>query len=293
MTVEIVRTPSAMRAWSRTRRQGGARVGFVPTMGYLHAGHQSLMRFGRERCEALVASIFVNPAQFGPTEDLARYPRDLERDMTLLEAVKVDCLYLPDAADIYPPGYRTWVDVEGLGDNLCGAFRPGHFRGVCTVVAKLLNTVEPDEAWFGEKDAQQLRVIRRMARDLDLPTKITGCPTVRESDGLAMSSRNVYLSADERSQAPALHHALLLARDRMAQGDCDAVAVLGAMRALIAEEAPAASIEYAQAVDDDTLVDVTRLEGRVLLALAVRFGSTRLIDNITLEAAPRAEEASA
>ena len=289
--MEIIRTPGEMRTWSQQARARDQRIGFVPTMGYLHDGHVSLLRHGRPRCGALVASIFVNPTQFGPQEDFASYPRDVARDTAMLVEAGTDCLYLPEIVDVYPPGFRTYVEVEGLSDTLCGRFRPGHFRGVCTVVAKLFNVVTPDEAWFGEKDAQQLRIIRKMVDDLDMPVMVTGCPTRREPDGLAMSSRNVYLGPAERAQAPALHHALQEARRLAASGETDAGRLLNRMHAIMAEQAPLAAVEYLQAVDDTSLTPVTRLEGRVLIALAARFGRTRLIDNIVLEApTPREAE---
>lgn len=284
--MDVIRNPGEMRAWRQRARSAGKRVGFVPTMGYLHDGHVSLLRHGRPHCDALVASIFVNPTQFGPNEDFATYPRDVARDTAMLLDAGTDCLYLPEVGDVYPPGYRTSIEVEGLSNALCGRSRPGHFRGVCTVVAKLFHVVAPDEAWFGEKDAQQLRIIRKMVEDLDMPVMVTGCPTRREPDGLAMSSRNVYLAADERAQAPSLHRALQQAQRMAATGETDATAVLARMRAIVAGEAPLCAIDYIEAVDDATLDPVTRLSGRVLVALAVRFGRTRLIDNIVLEMGP-------
>lgn len=267
-----------MHNWVYLVKKGGRKVGFVPTMGYLHKGHLELMRYARERCDCLIASIFVNPTQFGPGEDYNSYPRDLGRDMELAGWAKVDCLFLPDADAIYPPGYRTFVEVEELSKPLCGAFRPGHFRGVATVVNKLLNIVTPDEAFFGEKDAQQLVIIRKMVEDLNLPVRVTGFPTVREADGLAMSSRNVYLSPEEREQAVVLYGSLLRARSMVDQGETESTRVLAAMHEVLAG-APAGHVEYVQIVDADTLQDVARIRGRVLIALAMRIGKARLIDN--------------
>src|SRR5215475_8949644 len=225
MKLDVITEPARMRERSRAARHGGLKVGLVPTMGYLHEGHLSLMRRARRECGLTVASIFVNPAQFGPGEDFERYPRDLDHDRAMLERAEVDVLFHPDAATMYPRAagglgaHHTWVEVEGLSDTLCGTARPGHFRGVATVVAKLLNIVEPDSAYFGQKDAQQAIIIRTMVRDLDMSARIEVCPTVREPDGLAMSSRNKYLSPAERQAAPVIHRALSLAAQAVAAGE--------------------------------------------------------------------------
>ncbi len=257
-------------------------VGFVPTMGYLHEGHLSLARRAREECRSVVASIFVNPTQFGPNEDLSKYPRDLKRDLTLLESVGVDLVWTPDNETMYPPGYATWVEVEGLTRPLEGAARPGHFRGVTTVVAKLFNAVQPQKAYFGQKDAQQAAVIRRMTRDLNFPIEIVVCPTVREADGLAMSSRNSYLSAEERQAATILFRALTAAKDAYERGERDAETLRKIMVETLASE-PRAQTHYVSAADYDTLEELQTVTGKTLLSMAVFIGKTRLIDNFVLE----------
>jgi pantoate--beta-alanine ligase len=281
--MDVIHTVEDMRAWACQQTMSGRRVGFVPTMGYLHEGHLALLRFARARCDALVLSIFVNPTQFGPSEDFEAYPRDEPGDLALARSSGVDVAFLPAVDQIYPPGYRTFIEVESLQDGLCGRSRPGHFRGVCTVVARLFRIVSPHEAFFGEKDAQQLRIIRRMVVDLEIPVAVVGHPTVREPDGLAMSSRNVYLGSQERAQAPALYRSLRAARERVEHGEGDVGAILAEVKAAIEREAPLARLEYVEAVEDETLRPVGRLEGRVLLAVAARFGRARLIDNIVLE----------
>ncbi len=264
------------------RTSATTKVGFVPTMGYLHKGHLELMKFGRSHCDVLVASIFVNPTQFGPGEDYNTYPRDLARDQELAEWAHVDYLFLPDAASMYPSGFRTFVEVDGMSKVLCGAVRPGHFRGVATVVTKFLNIIQPDEVYLGEKDAQQLLILRKMVADLNLPVKVVGFPTVRENDGLAMSSRNVYLSDDERHDATVLYRALEQARAMIKGGEHESSRIIEAMRAMIAEVA-SVQIDYIAIVDADTLQDLSRVVGHVLIALAARVGKARLIDNIMLE----------
>jgi pantoate--beta-alanine ligase len=281
--MELTETIQGVRNAVRAARRGGARVGFVPTMGYLHEGHLALMREARRACGLVVVSIFVNPTQFGPTEDIDRYPRDLERDLRLCATVPVDLVFHPAVAEIYSPGSRTRVSVSGLTETLCGASRPGHFDGVATVVAKLFQIVQPDVAYFGQKDAQQVAVIRRMAADLNFDLDVLAVPTVREPDGLAMSSRNVYLTAEERQAAPVLSRSLRMARDRVAAGERDLVALRESMAAMVASE-PLAAIDYVSIVDYDTLQPVERLTGKALAAVAVRFGKTRLIDNWVLEA---------
>ncbi|MCX7617810.1 MAG: pantoate--beta-alanine ligase [Tepidiforma sp.] len=275
----ILTSPAAMQRW---RRAHPGDLGFVPTMGYLHDGHLALVRRSRAENPLTVVSIFVNPTQFGPGEDFERYPRDEVRDLALLREAGVDAVYLPSAAEMYPPGYQTYVTVERVTQRLEGAARPGHFRGVATVVLKLFNAVSPTRAYFGRKDAQQLRVIRRMVRDLDLPVEIVPCEIVREPDGLAMSSRNVYLSPAQRAAAPVVKRALDAAAAAWAAGERDAEALRRIVRGVIAAE-PLAALEYVSLADDETLDE---LEGRVerpaLLSLVVRFGSTRLLDNLEL-----------
>jgi pantoate--beta-alanine ligase len=277
----IVRTVAGMKALVRRWRREGKRIGFVPTMGYLHEGHLSLVRESTDRADVAVVSIFVNPAQFGPNEDFKKYPRDLEKDAAFLTAAGVDVLFYPEAAEIYPPGYRTYVEVEGLQDRLCGRSRPGHFRGVATVVLKLFDIVAPDLAFFGAKDAQQVLIIRRMAADLDLDVEIVTCPIVREPDGLALSSRNAYLGPDERKAALVLSRSLRAAEKAVADGERDAGRLVAGIRAVIAAE-PLARIDYVEAVDPETLEPVAGIRGDVLVALAVFIGPTRLIDNVRL-----------
>ncbi len=257
-------------------------VGFVPTMGYLHEGHISLARRARAECRSVVVSIFVNPTQFGPSEDLAKYPRDLERDLRLLEPVGVDLVWTPTPEAMYPPGFQTWVEVEGLTRPLEGAARPGHFRGVTTVVAKLFNAVQPQVAYFGQKDAQQAAVIRRMTRDLDFPVEVVVCPTVREADGLAMSSRNAYLSAEERRAATVLFRALSAAKEAFEQGERDADRLRQIMTETVNAE-PLAKLQYVSCADYDTLEELENVSGKSLLSMAVFIGKTRLIDNFVLE----------
>ena len=276
--MRLIRTIAEFRTW---RASIDGSLGLVPTMGYLHEGHLSLVRAARRDSAQVVASIFVNPAQFGPNEDLARYPRDEARDLALLEAERVDAVFAPDEAEIYPSGYATYVAVECLTDRLEGASRPTHFRGVTTVVLKLLNIIQPDRAYFGQKDAQQIAVIRRMVRDLDLPVDIVGLPIVREDDGLAMSSRNVYLSAEQREAALVLSRALRLVSEQYAAGERNAEVLRDAMRVLIATE-PLAQVDYISIADAETLDEIERVGGPALASLAVRFGATRLIDNTTL-----------
>jgi pantoate--beta-alanine ligase len=271
--------PGKLRQTCDDVRRAGRRVGLVPTMGYLHEGHLSLVRRARELADFVVVTIFVNPTQFGPNEDLARYPRDLAADRARCLAAGVACVFAPDNEAVYPPGYQTYVEVEGVSQGLCGARRPGHFRGVATVVTKLFNMVGPCVAVFGEKDYQQLLVIRRMAADLNLPVEIVGAPIVREPDGLAMSSRNAYLDPDQRRQATCLHRALQAVRERAAAAPLEADEALGIARAIIEAE-PAARIDYVELRHAETLAPLPRVETRrTLLALAVFVGQTRLIDN--------------
>lgn len=279
--METLTTSAAMRERSRSVRAEGRRVGLVPTMGALHRGHLSLVARARSDCDTVVLSIYVNPLQFGPNEDFRAYPRDLEGDAGLARSAGVDFLFVPDEAEIHVPRHRTRVEVEGMQDVLCGRSRPGHFRGVTTVVAKLLAIVRPAAAYFGEKDAQQLRIIQKMARDLHEEAEIIGCPTVREEDGLAISSRNAYLTPAERRAAPVLYRALVGAARRAREGEKDARSLTEAVRAAIASE-PLARIDYVEAVDGETLEPVAAIQGGVLLAVAAWFGRARLIDNVQL-----------
>ncbi len=250
-------------------------------MGALHAGHRSLVERARRECDRVGVSIFVNPSQFGPGEDLAAYPRTLDRDLEILAQAGVDLVWTPDPGDVYPPGFQTWVSVEEVTRPLEGGCRPGHFRGVATVVAKLLNAFTPDRAYFGQKDAQQVVVIERMVKDLDFPVEVVVCPTVREPDGLAMSSRNAYLSADQRQAATVLYRALAAARSLYESGVRDAEVLRSVMRSVVAAE-PLARADYVSAADPITLAELARVHDRVLLSLAVRIGTTRLIDNLPL-----------
>jgi pantoate--beta-alanine ligase len=265
-----------MRAWSRAARQAGKRVGFVPTMGALHAGHAALIDRARKECDAVVVSIYVNPTQFAPGEDFAKYPRTLEADTELCRTHGAEVIFAPK--NLYAKDARARVDVGEFQDVLCGISRPTHFSGVATVVTKLFNIVEPDKAFFGRKDAQQLLVIQTLVRDLDIPVEIVGCETVRESDGLALSSRNRYLSPKERQLALAVPRALDLARKRIAEGERDAMRLLGDMANVLVER-EGVEIDYCALVDAHTLEDLSVLKGDVLAAIAVKVGSTRLIDN--------------
>ena len=257
-------------------------VGFVPTMGCLHEGHLSLARRAREECASVIVSIFVNPTQFSPSEDLSKYPRDLERDLHLLEPLGVDLVWTPTPEVMYPPGFQTWVSVDELTRPLEGALRPGHFRGVTTVVAKLFNAVQPQKAYFGQKDAQQAAVIRQMTRDLDFPIEIVVCPTVREADGLAMSSRNTYLNPEERKAAVVLYRALSAAKEAYGNGERNAKALRQIMRQVLQAES-LAQMQYVSCADYDKLEELETITGKTLLSLAVFFKRKRLIDNLLLE----------
>jgi pantoate--beta-alanine ligase len=271
-----------MKESARQARAEGRIVGFVPTMGALHAGHTALVRRAKQDCAPVIASIFVNPKQFGPNEDFAKYPRSIESDSEKFSAGGVDALFLPDAAEIYPSGFRTYVTIEGLSDRLEGRSRPGHFRGVATVVMKLLEIVQPHYAYFGRKDAQQVRIISQMARDLNLDTEIVVCPIVREPDGLALSSRNAYLNGEERRAATVLHRALEAARAELIAGVRDSLRLQGVMRRVLEAE-PLADVDYAEIVDADAFEPVTRIARPCYALLAVFIGKTRLIDNLYLE----------
>ncbi len=272
-----------LRACLAPFRQAGKRIGFVPTMGALHEGHRSLMRVARRECEVLVASVFVNPTQFGPGEDFEQYPRPIDADLAACRDEGVDVVFIPSVAEMYPPGEVTRVSVARLTEGLCGRHRPGHFDGVTTVVAKLFNIVQPDRAYFGQKDAQQAVVIRRMVRDLTWPLEIVVCPTVREADGLAMSSRNAYLSPGERRQATSLHAALLWGKEQIQAGERRVMKLTAGMRGRV-EAAGPCWIDYIELVDAETLEPLSTAAGACLLALAVRIGSTRLIDNMPVDA---------
>ena len=278
--MRVVRTIADLRALLRPLRQEGKRIGFVPTMGFLHEGHDSLIRQSAARCDSTVVSIFVNPTQFGPGEDLANYPRDLERDQNLCLEAGATVLFLPEVAEIYPTGFQTHVEPGRLADTLCGRFRPGHFRGVTTVVAKLFSIVQPDVAVFGAKDYQQAAIVKRMVRDLNFPVKVLVAPTYRERDGLAMSSRNQYLSPAERQQATVLSGAIQLARRmvRSASRGCPATRLQKALTALISQH-PAARVDYISVFDPVTLKPVAKAQRGSHLAMAVLIGRTRLIDN--------------
>jgi pantoate--beta-alanine ligase len=260
--------------------QGGT-LGLVPTMGALHAGHLSLVRRARSENESVAVSIFVNPAQFGPAEDFTAYPRTLESDLALLAPLGVDVVWAPSPGDVYPPGFQTWITVDDVGAPLEGASRPGHFRGVATVVAKLFHVFEPDRAYFGQKDAQQAAVIRRIVRDLSFPVDIVVCPTVREKDGLALSSRNVTLGPEERRAAPVIHRALEAARAAFESGERDARRLRAILSETLSAE-PLARPDYCSVADTMTLAELEHVEGAALVSLAVRVGKTRLIDNVVL-----------
>ena len=279
--MKICSTIAQARAVCLDARAGRRRLGLVPTMGALHEGHLSLVRAAKAQCDAVAVSIFVNPTQFGPTEDLSKYPRQFERDCQLLEKEGVEILFAPPVEEIYPDGGVTWVLVESLSEKLDGRSRPGHFRGVTTVVAKLFHIIEPEAAFFGQKDAAQLAVIRRMVRDLDFPVEIVACPIVREPDGLAMSSRNAYLTRDERSRALVLQRSLQKARQLFDDGERSAAKLISVAKEVFASE-PQVVLDYFEIVDPDTLDPVERISRRTLVAVAARIGSTRLIDNVVL-----------
>lgn len=288
--MKVVKSTTTVRELLDEVRRSGRSIAFVPTLGALHRGHASLIDAARSAGDAVVVSIFVNPAQFGPKEDFSRYPRDEAGDLALCKRLDVELAFLPSSGDLYPPAHATSVRVQGLTDHLCGPHRPGHFAGVALIVAKLFNIVQPQRAYFGEKDAQQLAIIRRMTADLDFPVKIIACPTIRESDGLALSSRNRYLSEKERCRATALYTGLCAAQDLARAGERSALRLVDAVRTLVTAAQPT-RIDYISLVDTESLQPISRLETTALMALAVWFGDTRLIDNVTLTAAhdPRAE----
>lgn len=279
--MQIVRDIKKMQRIASELRQRDKAIGFVPTMGALHDGHLSLMRQARRENDCVVVSIFVNPTQFAPHEDFKKYPRNFKRDILLSKKEGADIIFCPDASLMFPLDYKTYVDVEGLSDFLCGKFRPGHFRGVATVVTKLFNIVQPENAYFGQKDAQQATIIKKMVYDLNIPARIKVLPTVREADGLAMSSRNSYLSPAERAQALVLSQALSLAKNLIKKGDRNSLSVIRKLRRLIKGK-KMVRVQYISIVDPKTLEPVKKIEDKVLITLAVYFGKTRLIDNIVV-----------
>lgn len=279
--MKVYRSIGPLRKEINALKNKGRTIAFVPTMGYLHEGHLSLVRRARKDSDCVVVSIFVNPVQFGPNEDFKEYPRDLKKDLALCRRSGVDMVFVPGARSMYPERFSAYVNVEGLTEGLCGAKRQGHFRGVTTVVTKLFNIVSPDIAYFGQKDAQQAIVIKRMVKDLDMPVKIRVMPIVREKDGLAMSSRNTYLDRDSRKQAVSLYKSLRMARELYKKGERDSKKIISRMRNLILAQKDA-EIDYIVIVDPETLMDVKKISGKTLVALAVRIGKTRLIDNVIL-----------
>ena len=281
--MEMAKTIKSVRALVQAARGQGKKIGLVPTMGALHIGHVSLIEAAARQTDFVVVSIFVNPTQFGPGEDLQEYPRPFEQDLRICREQGVDVVFAPTPAEMYPGENFTWVTVEKLTESLCGQFRPGHFRGVATVCAKLFNIVQPDVAFFGQKDAQQAVVIRRMVADLDMPLAIVVCPTVREPDGLAMSSRNQYLSPSQRKDAAYIYKSLQKSRQMIEAGEKDTAKITAEMRKIL-NQVPSMKIEYVSIVDAQTLQSVDRIAGEVLAAVAVKIGSPRLIDNILVDA---------
>ena len=277
--MRVVKTIKHLRQILNEARRKGQKIGFVPTMGYFHEGHLSLMRRAKKECDSCVVSIYVNPKQFAPQEDLSRYPRDIKRDAAMAKKENVDILFIPSDNVVYPNRYLTYIDVERISNTLCGKVRPGHFKAVATVVAKLLNMVQPDVMYLGQKDAQQVAVLSKMIADLNFPVSIRVVPTVREKDGLAMSSRNVFLTARERSQAPVLYRALKGVVMRIEAGERKASRVTGIIHQMIAQRSNG-KIQYVACVDAGTLEPLKILKGKVLIALSVFFGKTRLIDNV-------------
>lgn len=279
--MQVLTTVREMQEYSDRVKSQGKAIGLVPTMGFLHEGHLSLVRKAKSVTDIVVVSIFVNPTQFGPGEDFHKYPRAMERDIDVCLKEGVDVIFAPTTEEMYPSPYLTYVNVEGITDRLCGRSRPGHFRGVATVVTKLFNIVAPDKAFFGWKDAQQLIVIKQMVKDLNMRVKVVGLPTVRETDGLAMSSRNKYLSPEERQSATCLYRALLHAKELIEKGERDVGKIVDAMRGIVEKE-PLAEIDYIEISDADSLEEISRIKGNVLIALAVKFGNARLIDNMVV-----------
>ena len=280
--MEVITTVKEMQWRSEQLRQEGKTIAFVPTMGYLHEGHLAIMREGKGKGDALIISIFVNPTQFGPEEDYERYPRDMQRDLKLAHKVGVDIVFTPSTQDMYSNGFQTYVEVERVTQNLCGISRPGHFRGVTTVVVKLFNIVKPHVALFGAKDYQQLVTIKRMVEDLNMNTEVIGIPTVRERDGLAMSSRNTYLSSKKRKEAAKLYSALRKGEELFRQGQKNTAVIITTVRGII-EEAKPTTIDYIKICDAHTLEDIEEIKGEAIIAVAVQIGKTRLIDNLILK----------
>jgi pantoate--beta-alanine ligase len=285
--MKVAKTIKSVGAAVKAARKAGRTIGFVPTMGALHRGHVSLIERSVKHGDFVVVSIFVNPTQFGPKEDLAKYPRPLREDLRICKNHGVDVVFVPDAKEMYRQEELAWVDVHKISEPLCGCFRPGHFRGVATVCAKLFNIVQPDIAYFGQKDAQQLAMIRRMVADLNFPVKIVGCPTVREADGLALSSRNMYLSLEQRKDATCIYRSLKIAREMIESGRRNPKTIAAKIRKIITAAKSLSSIDYISIVDAETLQDVSHITGKVLIAIAARFGSTRLIDNLTVDCRTR------
>ena len=280
--MQIVHTPEALRAVCAEWRRQGLKTALVPTMGYYHAGHASLISYARSVADKVIVSLFVNPTQFGPNEDLEAYPCDFERDSSLVRELGGDLLYAPEPGSMYAPDHAAWVEVPALANTLCGLSRPVHFRGVCTVVLKLFMLAQPSLAVFGEKDWQQLAIIKKMVADLNVPVEIVGRPIVREADGLALSSRNVYLTAEERAQAPQIRKSLEWAAALVSGGERDAAAIIASIRAYLKEHLPTGEEDYIAIVDPAVLTPVERLDGPALCALAIRLGKARLIDNTLL-----------
>jgi pantoate--beta-alanine ligase len=280
--MKVLKEPCKVQALSNELRKEGRIIGFVPTMGYLHEGHLSLVRRSKAECDVTFVSIFVNPTQFGPGEDYEKYPRDEERDLSLLKDLGVDYVFIPDVKDVYLEGYSTYVDEVSLSRYLCGASRPGHFRGVCTIVTKLFNIVKPHKAYFGKKDYQQYRIIERMVRDLQMEVEVVPCEIVREPDGLAMSSRNVYLTPEERKDAACLYRSLILARDMVRNGERNSSEIIKKMEEFILRHKSVKRIDYIAIVDRYDLTPVDTIRGKELIALAVFIGRARIIDNIEI-----------
>jgi pantoate--beta-alanine ligase len=280
--MKVAKTIKSVRNLVKAARSKGKIIGFVPTMGALHIGHISLIEAAAKKCDFVVVSIFVNPTQFGPGEDFEKYPRPLKADLEICRKAGVDVVFAPSPQQMYPGENLTWVDVEKLTEQLCGRFRPGHFSGVTTVCAKLFNIVAPDIAFFGQKDAQQAIVIKRMVADLNMPLKIVVCPTVRQADGLAVSSRNQYLTRQQKKNAPLIYKSLQKCQKLIADGVADSKTIINQMRKIL-QQAPSIKIEYISIVDADTLQELKKITGKVLVAVAVKIGSTRLIDNILVD----------
>jgi pantoate--beta-alanine ligase len=280
--MKLLKTIDEIRALRNTARKGGKQLGLVPTMGALHEGHLSLVRTARDKSDVVAVSIFVNPTQFGPNEDFAKYPRNLEKDSEMLDREHADVIFAPSVDDMYPADAITWVTVEGMSDRLCGKLRPGHFRGVTTVVSKLFHIIEPDAAFFGQKDAAQIAIIRRMVRDLNMRVSVEVCPIIRESDGLALSSRNAYLNPEERKSALILHRSLRRAQASFEGGERNSTKLVAAAKQEFGTD-PKARLDYFEIVDPDSLEPVTTISSRALIAVAAFIGNTRLIDNIIVD----------